>query len=117
MPQILPLLNENGLVLTQVPTFIMSQDGPSPALKTTILHVESGESLDSTAPLMLDKQTAQGLGSAITYMRRYSILAILGLVADVDDDGNAAEKSAPKRTQTTRRQPARTTTADAGDDW
>lgn len=34
--------------------------------------------------------TAQGLGSAITYMRRYDITSSLGLVADLDDDGNAA---------------------------
>lgn len=36
--------------------------------------------------------TAQGLGSAITYMRRYDITTTFGLVADLDDDGNAASK-------------------------
>lgn len=47
--------------------------------------------------------TAQGLGSAITYMRRYDITSTLGLVADLDDDGTAASKPAPAAT--TRREP------------
>lgn len=41
--------------------------------------------------------TAQGLGSAITYMRRYDITTTFGLVADLDDDGNTASAPAPVR--------------------
>lgn len=100
MPQILPVLNSNGIVLTQFPTH-----GPddAPALLTRLTHAPTGEVIESTMPLMLDKQTAQGLGSAITYARRYSLLSILGLVADVDDDGADAEKDAPRARMTPRR--------------
>lgn len=42
--------------------------------------------------------TAQGLGSAITYMRRYDITSTLGLVVDLDDDGAAASRPAPQPT-------------------
>jgi hypothetical protein len=41
-------------------------------------------------PLLLDKRNSQGLGSAITYARRYALTAVLNLVADEDDDGNQA---------------------------
>lgn len=41
-------------------------------------------------PLPNPQGTAQGLGSAITYMRRYDIVTSLGLVSEADDDGNAA---------------------------
>lgn len=123
MPQILPLLNDNGLVLTQFPTFIENIVGdPTPALLTRITHVASGDSIEATAPLMLDKQTAQGLGSAITYMRRYALLSILGLVADVDDDGNQAETAKPAaRRKPAERKPAERKPAAAAsgsdDDW
>ena len=46
----------------------------------------------------------QELGSAITYLRRYSLCAALGIVGEDDDDGNAAQASAPAREQ---RAPAR----------
>ena len=42
----------------------------------------------------LAKADPQGAGSAITYMRRYALMACLGVVADVDDDGNSASPSA-----------------------
>jgi hypothetical protein len=92
MPKILPLLNENQLVLTQAPSHI---DG-APALTTRLTYVtptvHPDQYIESTMPLILDKQNSQGQGSAITYARRYSLLSILGLVADVDDDANAASK-------------------------
>lgn len=106
MPQILPLLNENGLVLTQLPSYLAGIEGPVPALRTRITHVESGETSEDIVPLLLDKENSQGVGSAITYMRRYSLLSILGLVADVDDDGEQAsrtEKKTTRRTTTQRR--------------
>ena len=45
----------------------------------------------------LDKATAQGMGSALTYARRYSLAMACCISADDDDDGNEAEKSAPKK--------------------
>ena len=82
-----PALNKHGLVYTQVTTNL---DG-SPALKTTLIHAESGETLEGTSPLVLAKADPQGYGSALTYQRRYSLLSILGLVGDDDDDANSAQ--------------------------
>ena len=68
-------------------------------LTTTIYHVESGENITTTCRLPLDKQTAQGVGSAQTYMRRYSLMAMFMLNAE-DDDGNGATRPpAPRKTK------------------
>jgi hypothetical protein len=58
---------------------------------TTLLHT-SGQFMEFP-PLILpmDKKTAQGAGSCISYARRYSISSTFGLVSDTDDDGNALE--------------------------
>ena len=61
---------------------------------TVILH-SSGEWLDcGFLALPVSKHDAQGYGSALTYARRYSLSAAVG-VAPEDDDGNAAVKAAP----------------------
>ncbi len=83
-----PILARNGLAISQLVTNVDGKD----ALTTVLLH-ESGQYLSSTAPLHLVKNDPQAHGSAITYMRRYAFMAILGLVADEDDDGNAASFS------------------------
>lgn len=56
----------------------------------TILIHESGQWVQSELALPLSKADPQGVGSAMTYGRRYGLAAIVGIVADVDDDGNAA---------------------------
>lgn len=56
----------------------------------TILIHESGQWVQSELCLPLSKADPQGVGSAMTYGRRYGLAAIVGIVADVDDDGNAA---------------------------
>ena len=56
--------------------------------KTMLIH-ESGESIEDALSLPVSKADAQGYGSAISYARRYSLAAMVGVVAD-DDDGNAA---------------------------
>ena len=88
MDAILPPLNKAGVIVLQMPTIADGQ----PALTTRIIHVETGECIESTMPLVLEKENPQGQGSAITYARRYSLMAMLGLVADEDDDANAASK-------------------------
>lgn len=80
-------LTDNGLSVVQMPV-----DAPTPgsvALTTLLLHT-SGEYISSTVSAPLTKQDAQGIGSALTYLRRYALSAIIGVVADDDDDGNAA---------------------------
>lgn len=79
---------EHGLVVIQV------VEGKS--LRTTIAH-ESGEFMSGSAELLLTKQDPQGMGSAITYMRRYALASICGIVtSDDDDDGNAGSQQYTK---------------------
>ena len=83
MEKIRPVLKENGLA------FMQSLNGES--LSTTLMHT-SGEWLASDPmPIRVVDSGPQALGSAITYARRYALTAILGLVTEDDDDGNAAE--------------------------
>lgn len=81
-----PLLAENGLSYIQTP----GGDGEHITVTTMLMH-SSGEWIESD-PLVLkaDKATAQGAGSAITYARRYSLCAVLGITSEDDDDGNIA---------------------------
>lgn len=89
---VLPILNKHGLTLTQFP-----KGGEGMAGCVNRLMHESGEWLEEECLLPLDRLNAQGAGSAITYARRYSLQAIAGVVADEDDDGNAASaKPEPK---------------------
>jgi hypothetical protein len=74
-------LADNGLALTQL------LDGAD--LVTMLLH-KDGASLSGRLPLPHIDGNVQALGSAITYLRRYSIQAILGIAAEEDDDGNGA---------------------------
>ena len=80
-------LNDNGITFIQTPT-IPEIDDVRLLLVTRLLH-ESGEWIEDTAICPLPKQDPQGLGSAMTYLRRYSLAAICGLYQD-DDDGEAA---------------------------
>lgn len=66
-------------------------------LKTRIVHT-SGQWISSEMKLNPVKDTPQGLGSAITYARRYSLMAIFGISQKGDDDGNTASKSDHKPT-------------------
>ena len=66
-------------------------------VETTLLH-SSGEWIScGVLSLPVSKVDAQGYGSALTYARRYSLSAAVG-VAPEDDDGNAASAAKPKKT-------------------
>ena len=86
-----PELAKNGLAVTQG----VGGDKDSMVLQTTLMH-RSGEFVTYEMPLLLTKQDMQGLGSAVTYARRYSLSALLGMGSE-DDDGNHA--SAPQKQQ------------------
>ena len=74
-----PLLKKNGLAVTQI-LGINSL--------TTLLAHSSGQYLGDTMSLPInDRMSPQDIGSVITYMKRYSYSAILGLVSDDDNDG------------------------------
>ncbi len=79
------LMANNGLAVVNLNTII---DGVE-YLETRVYHT-SGEYLSSTSRLAPVKNDPQSVGSAITYMRRYALMSLLGLVADDDDDANAA---------------------------
>lgn len=76
----------------------VSEDGKA-GVMTIIIH-ESGEYIEFD-PLYLkaDKPTAQGMGSAITYARRYSLSSAFGVASDVDDDGNEASGNNSKHSE------------------
>jgi hypothetical protein len=87
-------LNANGIALVQ--RNIECAEGV--CVETVFIH-ESGEML-SSGPLHVPaaKQDPQGYGSALTYARRYSLMAACG-IAPEDDDGNSAAKAKPAQRQ------------------
>lgn len=91
MAAIRPVLAKHGLVWITQPC---RDEQGEPALAYRLVHAQSGESEGGCMPLMMAKSDPQGQGSAITYARRYSITAMLGLVADEDDDGHKATEGA-----------------------
>lgn len=81
-----PILSKHELVWM---TFPGSDEEGRPCLDYALVHAPTGVERGGRMPLLLTKQDPQGLGSALTYARRYSLCAVLNLVADDDDDGNA----------------------------
>lgn len=86
---VVPALNAAGVAVLQSP----ASDGAMVSVTTVLLH-ESGASVEGTLSMRPTKNDPQGVGSAITYARRYALLAMTG-AAPEDDDGNAASKAAP----------------------
>jgi len=84
-------LTDNNLAVTQT-----LSDFEGDVILTTVLLHSSGQSISSKMKLLLVKNDMQSMGSALTYARRYSISALLGIVSDEDDDGNEASE-APKK--------------------
>lgn len=86
-----PLMAKHNLGFTQ-----LLGDGE---ITTVIFHTESGEEIESTMKFptgvsLKGMNDFQVMGSGITYYRRYSLSAILGLVTDVDNDANGAQQPA-----------------------
>lgn len=75
-------------------------------IETILLH-KSGEFFSETLLIPIDKRNAQGVGSAISYGKRYGLQSICGIPSE-DDDGNAAsgERDAPQRQQRPAQRPA-----------
>lgn len=83
-------LNAHGIAVIQ--PVVETEFGR--AVVTRFIHA-TGETLECAIPLILGKQDMQGLGSAMTYARRYGLMSLAG-IAPEDDDGNAAAAS-PRR--------------------
>lgn len=90
MDACLPALNKHGIAVIQ--PVVENEFGRQ--VETRFIH-DSGESLTCPIPLILGKNDMQGLGSALTYARRYGLMSLAG-IAPEDDDGNAAAANAPK---------------------
>ncbi len=95
-----PAMAKHGVAVIQ------AAEIPEPGrlvVSTRLLHT-SGEWIETALSDAIDPQAKiQTLGSAITYLRRYAIQAISGIVAEDDDDGNQAQGNAA---QTQQRRPA-----------
>jgi hypothetical protein len=83
-------LATNGIAVTQLPA--MQRDV---VVLTTMLIHSSGQWIRSTLTMPVSKRDAQGVGSAITYARRYALSAMVGITQD-DDDGNKATGAGDK---------------------
>lgn len=98
-------LSKNGLSVVQAPVGI---DGRSVKILTMLLH-KSGQYIRTVTTIPCAKSDAQGIGSALTYGRRYALSALVG-IAQEDDDGNAAvanNSTASPRRQARRAPPAK----------
>jgi len=84
---VIDALNSNGIGLIQ-----QTHECENGVKVSTVLVHESGEQMSfGILHVPASKQDAQGYGSALTYARRYSLMAACG-IAPEDDDGNAAAK-------------------------
>ena len=81
---------KHGLSFVQFP---LNDDNGRVGVSTLLLH-ESGEWI-KFPPVFFEaeKQTPQGYGALITYIKRYSLSAIFGITSDQDDDGNESSKN------------------------
>jgi len=87
-----PLLQKNGLGFYQA----VETTTNGTAIRTVVFHIESGEAIQSDTSIPSNVQLAkmnqfQVLGSAITYIRRYALSSMLGLVTDKDTDASGEQ--------------------------
>ena len=92
------VLSENGLAVVQT----IDNTTDNNMILTTILGHSSGQWIKGTMPIMLADIKPQTIGSTLTYYRRYSLSALVGIAPDdgEDDDGQSAQESHHGRYQT-----------------
>ena len=97
-----PHLETSGLMFTQP----LSLDEGVRCIITNLYHIETGESIQSVIDIptveFVGMNIYQSMGSGITYLRRYALMAILGIVAEEDDNdaqGEQVKKTIAKPTQ------------------
>lgn len=78
-----PVLSVYGLSFMQMPTF----DNGVVSVETILMH-SSGQFVSNTCSCPVSKQDAQGIGAVITYLRRYSLAAFVGISQEDDDGGS-----------------------------
>jgi hypothetical protein len=87
---VIPVLAKHGIACVQD---IHTDIAGTVSCTTTLIHASGQRATFGPLTLPVTKVDAQGFGSAATYARRYSLMAIAGVVGDDDDDGNAAVKA------------------------
>jgi ERF superfamily len=93
-------LTDNGLAVVQIPMELNERN--IMRLKTILIH-SSGEFIGGIIEIPISKADAQGIGSAITYARRYALAAIVGISPE-EDDGEGAVGRGTKQQQTSSQQ-------------
>ena len=89
-----PALNANGIAFVQ-----KSVPMEAGIAVETVLYGHGEELATGPVTVPVDRENAQGFGSALTYAKRYSLAMACGVAADQDDDGNAATKNSTGRTK------------------
>lgn len=92
---VIPVLSQHGLSLSQWPI----SNGNYSGCITHLAH-ESGEWLEESFLIPVDKGNAHGYASAVTYAKRISMQSVAAVVGDEDDDGNAAADAKRPNTAT-----------------
>lgn len=87
-------LTAQGIAVVQIP----QADGAKVSLTTVLVH-ESGEQMQGTITATAKDASPQSVGSAITYLRRYSLAAMVGICPE-DDDGQGAQPTKPEPRRT-----------------
>jgi hypothetical protein len=87
-----PALNANGIAYIQ-----KSVPMDHGIAVETVFYGHCEELSTGPVPVPIDRENAQGFGSALTYAKRYSLAMACGVAADEDDDGNAAAKNTTGR--------------------
>lgn len=79
-------LNDEGIIVIQ--PVVSTTEGDF--VETTLIHSDTGEFITAPLKMVLDKESMQAMGSAITYSRRYAIQSMVFLASE-DDDAEKAE--------------------------
>lgn len=90
-----PIMTKHGVFLIQG-TLPTEQERGVVKIFSFLIHA-TGQYVGCHTTVPLEKNTPQGVGSAITYARRYAISSLLGIYADSDDDGAIHEKQQSKQ--------------------
>lgn len=106
-----PALNSQGIAVLQ--TTEMAGAGGLMVI-TRLLH-KSGQWIEGVVTMPVEKNTAQGIGSAYTYGRRYGLSALAGVMSEDDDDGNAASGQRGRQAPRPEPPPAPRSAADVSD--
>lgn len=95
---------KQGLSFVQ---WALNDDSGRVGVATMLMH-ESGEYLEFDPVFMnAEKNTPQGAGSLITYLKRYSLSAVFGITSDLDDDANESSGNNKQTYQTQGKPPNR----------